>query len=48
MDNNNQWMMMTYYCPTHGSREKCEPIQITKNELIKAKKDHKSLDKSNS
>ena len=40
-------MMMTYYCPTHGSGEKCEPIQVTKNELIKANKRYKYFDKSN-
>ena len=34
-------MIMTYYCPTHGSGDKCEPIQLTKDELIKAKKRNK-------
>ena len=33
----NQWLMMTYYCPTHGSIEKSEPIELTNNDLIKIK-----------
>ena len=33
----NTWMMMTYYCPTHGSLDRSEPIQISRNELRKAK-----------
>ena len=37
MANNNTWMMMTYYCPTHGSLERSEPIEISRNELRKAK-----------
>tara|TARA_B100000965_G_scaffold276970_1_gene234760 strand:+ start:1364 stop:1510 length:147 start_codon:yes stop_codon:yes gene_type:complete len=41
MKNDNQWMMMTYYCPTHGSGEKCEQIQLTSEELTKTKKDYK-------
>ena len=38
MNTENQWMMMTYYCPTHGSRDRCEPILLTKEELNKAEK----------
>ena len=47
MNTDNQWMMMTYYCPTHGSGEKCEPIQITKDELTKARKKYKLSSKPN-
>ena len=37
MSKNNTWMMMTYYCPTHGSLGRSEPIEITRNDLKKAK-----------
>ena len=37
MSKNNTWMMMTYYCPTHGSLDRSEPIEITKYDLRKAK-----------
>jgi len=44
MNLDNQWMLMTYYCPTHGSGEKCEPIQITRDELSNARKKYKYSD----
>ena len=28
---------MTYYCPTHGSLDRSEPIEITRYELRDAK-----------
>ena len=37
MSKHNTWMMMTYYCPTHGLLERSEPLEITSNELRKAK-----------
>ena len=37
MSKNNTWMMMTYYCPTHGSLDRSEPLEITRNDLRKAK-----------
>ena len=37
MSKNNSWMMMTYYCPTHGSIDRSEPIEITRNDLKNAK-----------
>ena len=36
MSKNNIWMMMTYYCPTHGSLDRSEPINITKYDLRNA------------
>ena len=39
MSKNNTWMMMTYYCPTHGSRDRSEPIEISRNDLRNAKID---------
>ena len=40
MKNDNQWLLMTYYCPTHGSEDRCEPLQISQNELKKAKSEY--------
>ena len=37
MSRNNAWMMMTYYCPTHGSLDRSEPMEITRDDLRKAK-----------
>ena len=37
MTKSNTWMMMTYYCPTHGSLDRSEPLEITKNDLRDAK-----------
>ena len=37
MSNINTWMMMTYYCPTHGSLDHSEPTRITRNDLKDAK-----------
>ncbi len=46
MKSDSQWLIMTYYCPTHGSENRCEPLQISQNELQKAKNDyHKNLTK---
>ena len=30
-----KWMLMTYYCPTHGDSGIVEPIEITKKEFSK-------------
>ena len=37
MKENNQWLLMTYYCPTHGSEDISEPIQLSKDDLKRAK-----------
>ena len=37
MSKTNNWMMMTYYCPTHGSLDRSEPVEISRDELRKAK-----------
>ena len=44
MDEEKKWMLMTYYCPTHGDLGLVEPIEITKKELGKKflKKDQNS------
>ena len=38
MTNDNKWLIMTYYCPTHGSLERSEPLELTREDLMKAKK----------
>ena len=35
MNDDKKWMLMTYYCPTHGDRGKVEPIQVTRHEIYK-------------
>ena len=37
MSKNTTWMMMTYYCPTHGSLDRSAPLEITRNDLKNAK-----------
>ena len=33
MDEEKKWMLMTYYCPTHGDSRILKPIEITKKEI---------------
>ena len=33
MDEEKNWMLMTYYCPTHGDSGLVKPIQLTKKEI---------------
>jgi hypothetical protein len=33
MDDEKKWMLMTYYCPTHGDSGIVKPIEITKKEI---------------
>jgi hypothetical protein len=35
MDEEKKWMLMTYYCPTHGDSGMIKPIEITKKEINK-------------
>ena len=35
MDEEKKWMLMTYYCPTHGDSAFVKPIQLTKKEISK-------------
>ena len=35
MDREEKWMLMTYYCPTHGDTSLLKPIEITKKEFTK-------------
>ena len=33
MDESKKWMLMTYYCPTHGDSGLVKPIQLIKKEI---------------
>jgi len=35
MDDQKNWMLITYYCPTHGNSGIVKPIEITKKEISK-------------
>ena len=35
MDKEKKWMLMTYYCPTHGDSGLVKPVQLTKKEISK-------------
>jgi len=35
MDEEKNWMLITYYCPTHGDSGLIKPIQLTKKEISK-------------
>ena len=35
MDEEKKWMLMTYYCPTHGDSGLVQPIQLSKKEISK-------------
>ena len=33
MKEDKKWMLMTYYCPTHGDSGIVKPIQVTRGEI---------------
>tara|TARA_B100000003_G_scaffold191524_1_gene190465 strand:- start:769 stop:909 length:141 start_codon:yes stop_codon:yes gene_type:complete len=33
MDEEKNWMLITYYCPTHGDLGTVKPIEMTKKEI---------------
>ena len=33
MNKEKKWMLMTYYCPTHGNAGIVERIQVTRQEI---------------
>ncbi len=33
MNDEKKWMLMTYYCPTHGDSGLVKRIQLTKKEI---------------
>ena len=46
MDEEKKWMLMTYYCPTHGDSSILKPIELAKKEISKTffKKSRSSKD----
>ncbi len=44
MDEEKKWMLITYYCPTHGDSRILTPIEIIEKEIFKTfvKKDNTS------
>ena len=44
MNKEKEWMLMTYYCPTHGNSGIVKPIELSKKEISKtfSKKDKSS------
>ena len=36
MEEEKKWMLMTYYCPTHGDSGLVKPIQLRKKEILKS------------
>ena len=35
MDEENKWMLITYYCPTHGDPGILKPVELTKKEICR-------------
>ena len=35
MDEEKNWMLMTYYCPTHGDIDVVKPIEILEEQISK-------------
>ena len=33
MDKEKKWMLITYYCPTHGDSGLVEPIEVAKKDI---------------
>ena len=33
MKEDKNWMLITYYCPTHGNAGRIEPIEVTRTEI---------------
>ena len=33
MNKDKKWMLMTYYCPTHGDSGRVERIELTRQEI---------------
>ena len=47
MDEEKKWMLMTYYCPTHGDLGILKPIEITKKEINKKFLENDGISKIN-
>ena len=47
MNEVNDWMLITYYCPIYGNAFKAEPIQVTRQEISNALIDKGKSKKNN-
>ena len=47
MDEEKKWMLMTYYCPTHGDSSLVNSMQVTKNDISKTFQKKKRRDSKN-
>ena len=45
INKDKKWMLMTYYCPTHGELGKVEPIEVSREEISNSLFDKKNLKK---
>ena len=34
MKEDKKWLLMTYYCPTHGDDGRLEPVQLIQQEIF--------------
>ena len=39
MDKNQRWMLITYYCPTHGNLGRIETVELTREEIKRCEND---------
>jgi len=46
MNEEKKWMLITYYCPTHGNSDIIKPIELTKKEVSKIFKQKDSNSKN--
>ena len=46
MNEEKNWMIITYYCPTHGDLGIVQPIELTKREISKTFVKKSSNDKN--
>ena len=47
INDDKKWMLMTYYCPTHGELGKVEPIEVSREEISNSLFDKNKLKKDN-
>ena len=47
MDYDKKWMLMTYYCPTHGDYGRIVPLEYVRYEIINTLKGNSELQKEN-
>ena len=46
MNEEKKWMLITYYCPTHGDSGIVKPINITKKEVSQTLLKKNRIDKN--